>query len=187
MDLYTDNTKIKGIAGGNGSGKSTLLHMLSGYVSPTLGEIAWTINDVPVKAERIFQHISWVGPYTGVVNEFHLREMFAFHQKFKPLQASMTFAQFEELIKLKGHADKPLTFFSSGMKQKIQLALAILSATPILLLDEPTAFLDQQARQWFTDMLSNYAAGRVVVIASNDPFDLSLCQEIITLPSPTST
>lgn len=183
MDLHFTEGKIWGIAGGNGSGKSTLMNLLSGYVSPSLGAITWTANDKKVKADQVFQYISWVAPYTDLIHEFTLQEMFDFHQKFKPLQVHISFAEFENLIQLKGQSGKPLNYFSSGMKQKIQLALAVLSATPFLLLDEPTSFLDEAAKKWFADLLTSYSAGRVVVIASNDSFDLALCQHTLTLPA----
>ena len=64
------------------------------------------------------------------------------------------------------------------MKQKIQLALAILSDTPIILLDEPTSFLDQFNKEWFADLLNNFKHNRIVIIASNDPYDLAICEDV---------
>ena len=67
------------------------------------------------------------------------------------------------------------------MKQKIQLALALMSDTPFLLLDEPTSFLDLNAKSWFSNLLLENKKNRIVVIASNDGFDLGLCDEVVHL------
>lgn len=173
--------KVWGISGNNGSGKSTLIKILSGYLSPSGGSVTYRAGDDDVRGDKVYQYMSLVAPYTDIVNEFTLNEMFDFHKKFKPMRENLTFREFEELIHLTGHNDKPLSHFSSGMKQKINLALALLSDTPFLLLDEPSSFLDEYARQWFAGLLRAHWEGRVVVIASNDPTDLSLCSEIIRL------
>ena len=67
------------------------------------------------------------------------------------------------------------------MKQKVQLALALMSDTPIILLDEPTSFLDQKNKDWFIALLHENIRDRIVIIASNDADDLSLCKEILNL------
>ncbi len=178
---FCQNT-IYGIAGSNGSGKSTLIKMISGFLTPTAGRIDYLIGDRKIDVRQVFQYISLVAPYTDVISEFTLEELFVFHQKFKKMSHPLSFAEYEEMIMLKGQKDKTLHHFSSGMKQKIQLSLALLSDTPILLLDEPTSFLDAKAKKWFELMLENNAHNKIVIIASNDHFDLNLCQIITELP-----
>lgn len=173
--------KIYGIAGSNGSGKSTLIRMISGFLTPTNGEIRYWINGQNISVESIFPFMSLAAPYTDLINEFTLREMLAFHQKFKKFKHPITFEEFEKIIRLTGQKDKILHHFSSGMKQKIQLALALLSDTPVLLLDEPTSYLDNEAKKWFSDLLAENKFNKVVIIASNDKYDLDLCTEIIHL------
>lgn len=173
--------KIYGIAGSNGTGKSTLIKILSGYLSPSSGKLQHFIGESPVHPENVYSHISLAGPYTDLVNEFTLPEMFDFHCRFKPFRTPVSYSEFEEKIELKGHGDKPLSHFSSGMKQKIQLSLGLLSNSPFLLLDEPSSFLDVQARNWFSGLLSEQSHGRVVVIASNDDYDLRHCDETLHL------
>ena len=90
----------------------------------------------------------------------------------------LTFKEFETVIHLPNQKEKTLQHFSSGMKQKIQLALAILSDTPIILLDEPTSFLDQFNKEWFSELLNNFKHNRIVIIASNDPYDLAICEDV---------
>ncbi len=178
LSLTLSNDNIHGITGSNGSGKSTLIKILSGYLSPTNGHIYYTINGNSVSVDKIFQHVSLAAPYTDLINEYNLQEMLALHTKFKPFYKPVSYKAFEEIIQLKVHNSKTLNYFSSGMKQKIQLALAILSDTPLLLLDEPTAFLDFQAREWFQNLLIQNRRDRLIIIASNDAFDLKICDKL---------
>ncbi|MBK8554480.1 MAG: hypothetical protein IPL65_01340 [Lewinellaceae bacterium] len=67
------------------------------------------------------------------------------------------------------------------MKQRVKLALAICSDTPVLLLDEPTTNLDVQATAWYKQLVERFAAGRLLVIASNDPSDLEICTRQISI------
>lgn len=183
FDGIFSSNRIYGIAGNNGSGKSTLIKMFSGFLSPTSGDIRYIVDGKSLQISQIFHFISLAGPYTDLINEFTLQEMFTFHQKFKKLKVPITYKEFEDVIQLTGQKGKLLQHFSSGMKQKIQLALALLSDTPILLLDEPTSFLDKTAKIWFAELIGKHASDRLVFIASNDAFDIGLCSELIDLSS----
>jgi ABC-type multidrug transport system ATPase subunit len=173
--------KVYGIAGKNGSGKSTLIKILSGYLTPSKGNVSYQISDKKIVQDQAYVHITLAAPYTDLINEYTLKEMFLFHQKFKPLKENFSLARFEEEIQLSGQKDKLLGHFSSGMKQKIQLALSVFSDTSILLLDEPTSFLDANAKKWFLEILTKNKMDRIVIIASNDQYDLNLCDEIIEI------
>jgi ABC-type multidrug transport system ATPase subunit len=182
-DLNADFTDqhISAIAGNNGSGKSTLIKILSGFLSPSQGVLKYAIDNNKLPVSDIYKRISLVAPYTDLINEFTLEEMLHFHSKFKPFRQQINISDFQEIIQLKVAPDKQLFQYSSGMKQKIQLALAILSDTSILLLDEPTSFLDVNAKKWFSDLLQKNTQNRCVIIASNDSFDLDLCEHALYL------
>jgi ABC-type multidrug transport system ATPase subunit len=68
------------------------------------------------------------------------------------------------------------------MKQRLKLALAILSDTPYLLLDEPTTNLDTEGVQWYRQLIEQYTAGRTLVIASNVEVDFDFCEHHIDIP-----
>lgn len=181
FDAVFQKGKVYGIAGKNGSGKSTLIKMLSGYLTPSKGTISYFHEDKEVKKEKLYGLITLAAPYTDLINEFTLSEMLVFHQKFKPLKSLFNLETFEKEIQLTGQKDKLLSQFSSGMKQKIQLALAVLSDTSLLLLDEPTSYLDSKAKKWFTNLLEANKDNRIIIIASNDQYDLDLCDEILSI------
>ncbi|MBK8582734.1 MAG: ATP-binding cassette domain-containing protein, partial [Flavobacteriales bacterium] len=72
-----------------------------------------------------------------------------FHRRFKPLRAGLGVQDVARIAYLEQALEKPVQHFSSGMKQRLKLALAILSDTPLLLLDEPGSNLDADAVAWF--------------------------------------
>jgi ABC-type multidrug transport system ATPase subunit len=67
------------------------------------------------------------------------------------------------------------------MKQRTKLALAVLSDTPILLLDEPTANLDQQGQDWYQDLISSYTKNKLLIIGSNQEHEYRFCNHRIQL------
>ena len=94
----------------------------------------------------------------------------------RPLLPGFTPARLYELLALPRARTKEVRFFSSGMKQRLKLALAVCSDTPVLLLDEPTTNLDLNAIDWYQHLVREYAGDRLVILASNDPVDAEFCR-----------
>jgi ABC-type multidrug transport system ATPase subunit len=154
------------ITGPNGSGKSTLSQVLWGQVPPTAGTIAFTHQEKPIPLPEVFRYVSIAAPYMDLIEEFTLDETIRFHFKFKKPITGLSVDQVAERMQLAHALDKKVGQFSSGMKQRLKLALAFYSDTPLLFLDEPTTNLDKQAIAWYQDNLS-HRAGRTTIIASN--------------------
>ena len=169
------------ILGPNGSGKSTLLKILSGHLSPTKGYAHFTRHGKPVEPDAVYHNIAYAAPYIELIEEFTLEEALLFHSRLKPLPAGMDVGDLAELLELPGAAQKPLRMFSSGMKQRVKLALAICSNSSVLLLDEPTTNLDKTASLWFHQLLNRFAAGRLVVIATNEQADVEGCGHFLDI------
>lgn len=169
------------ILGANGSGKSTLLKILSGHLSPTKGTIDYKLNGEVLDKDDIYQHLSFASPYIDLIEEFTLSETVDFHKQFKPFHNNLSTNDFLEIIQLKKAKNKEVRFFSSGMKQRLKLGLAICADTSLLLLDEPTATLDEKSVDWFHQLLEKYAANRLIIIASNEERDVVTCQERINI------
>ena len=164
------------LLGPNGSGKSTLLKVLSGHLSPSRGAVLFEKNgDATIPPDDIYRHISYAAPYIELIEEFTLEEAMRFHAGLKPLLPGMTLTRLYDLMALPRARSKELRFFSSGMKQRVKLALAVCSDTPVLLLDEPATNLDVQGVEWYKNLIQEFAADRLVVIASNDPHDAEFC------------
>ncbi|MEL7160132.1 MAG: ATP-binding cassette domain-containing protein [Bacteroidota bacterium] len=168
-----------GISGRNGSGKSTLLRLLAGQLTPSRGKLTLTHNDKPVRTDEWYRLVSWTGPYLEVAEELTIEELFAFHFGLKPLREGIDLKDLPARIELAHARKRKLTDCSSGMRQRVLLATALYAATPILLLDEPTLTLDEEAIGWFRDELGTCGRARIVCIASNDANDLRDVDRII--------
>lgn len=170
------------ILGNNGSGKSTFMQVLSGHLSPSKGKLIYSKNNKAISIDKAYQELSFAGPYIEMIEEFTLQEVIDFHWKFKPMKCSQ-----EELLERldypKSAKKKAVKYFSSGMQQRLKLALAICSETSLLLLDEPTITLDQKAVAWYGDLLQEYAYGpdRLTIIASNVEEDFQGCTERLNI------
>jgi ABC-type multidrug transport system ATPase subunit len=169
VDLQLASSSHWALLGGNGTGKSTLIKILSGYLTPTEGLIAWKQNDRSVEIQKVHQHVALCAPYQSPFSEFTLSENFDFFAQFKGMQNGLHATTFAQLLQLEHAIDKPLKSFSSGMLQRVKLGLAICSSAPLLLLDEPSSHLDHTSTQWYCDLLTNHMAQRTVVIATNEP------------------
>lgn len=155
------------ILGANGSGKSTLLQVLSGYLTPSEGSISWKNEDIRIGVDHIFKHVSLATPYMTNYDEFTLKENIEFFSSFKSFRNQLKAADVAELMGLSKVYNKPLKFYSSGMKQRVKLGLAILADSSLLLLDEPSSHLDAKAISWYQELLRAHANDRIVFIASN--------------------
>lgn len=164
-EFTSDNNYV--ILGGNGSGKSTLLQVITGNIMQSEGEVNYTISDSKIENETIFKHLSFAAPYLELFEEFTLAESIEFHAKFKPFYKELDTKKIIELTQLEKAKDKQLKQYSSGMKQRVRLALAILSDTPLLLLDEPTSNLDKKAIDWYQNLINNYSQNRLIFVCSN--------------------
>lgn len=168
------------ILGHNGSGKSTLLNIISGQLAPSEGDISLKINDNLVSFENYFKHIAWVAPYTELPEELSLKEFFNFHFSIKN-GAISDVQEFAEEALLSKELNKAIRFFSSGMKQRLKLLTAFATHSEVLLLDEPLSNLDVTGEIWFFNMLNRYANGKIVLVASNQEREYSMCNHRIDL------
>jgi ABC-type multidrug transport system ATPase subunit len=170
------------LVGNNGSGKSTLLQIIAGYIGLTKGQINW-VNRAGenIDSSNIFKHISIAAPYLELVEEFTALEQIAFHQQFKSIQSNILPHEILEKIGLSKAADKQIRNFSSGMKQRLKLALAIFDQAPILLLDEPCSNLDQEGIQTYHELMQAHAMHKLIIVASNDPQEYQFCTQQLAL------
>ena len=155
------------LLGPNGSGKSTLLQLVGGISMPTKGTVTHGSDGEPIEPENVYRYVSIAAPYMSLYEELSLREAVMTHRRFKALRGNAGVEEVARVALLEHHLEKPVRDFSSGMKQRLKLALAILSDTPLLLLDEPTSNLDAKGSAWFRDLLEKNLGERTLVVASN--------------------
>ncbi len=163
------------ILGANGSGKSTLLQVLNGSLGSSEGKISYQLNGAHVSGESVYQYLSLAAPYLEIIEEFTLNEMIDFHFKFKAYMHGLDKPSVINLLDLKTGVNKQVKYFSSGMKQRLKLALAFCADTPILMLDEPTSNLDIQGIEWYRNLVKQFAVNRLTIICSNQLQEYDFC------------
>lgn len=175
-NFETGNTYA--VTGYNGSGKSTLLRILLGLFPPSEGKVSYWQGAKHVAAAEVYPHLAFCAPYLELVEEFTLLEQIEFYRRFKPLEADN--GPLLALLGMEKAAHKHIRFFSSGMKQKIKLALAMYSHAPALLLDEPTTNFDKANTQWYIQLLEKQrAAGKLIIVCSNQEHEYSGANHIV--------
>ncbi|MDB4900990.1 MAG: ABC-type multidrug transport system, ATPase component [Mucilaginibacter sp.] len=177
IDCTFISGKIYAVLGPNGSGKSTLLQVLNGSLSPSAGKINYFFEEKPVEIDDVYQHLSLAAPYLELIEEFTLNEMIDFHFKFKPYIAGVNKNEIIELLAMESSKNKLIKYFSSGMKQRLKLAIAFCSDTPMLMLDEPTSNLDTQGVDWYLNLVQKFASNRLTIICSNQIHEYNFCDE----------
>jgi ABC-type multidrug transport system ATPase subunit len=179
--LKTDEPVV--ILGSNGSGKSTLLQILTGRSLLSEGSVAWFDGSKnPIPAEDIFRSVSLAAPYQELIEEFTLAESLSFHFSLKKPLSNFSQEQIIDILQLGKARRKAIRYFSSGMKQRLKLGLAILSDTQLLLLDEPCSNLDHAGMEWYRTMIEQYGKGRLLAVASNNqPAEFDFCTHSINI------
>lgn len=181
VDLVIEAGERYAIEGPNGSGKSTLLRILSGHLTPSKGKIRFFSKQQTVEVDQVYHYLSYAGPYIDLIEELTLAEALRFHRRFQPFFPELTDDSMLDLLSLPGTSSKLIRHFSSGMKQRLKLALAVCSDTPLLLLDEPTTNLDRQGMDWYLQLIDRFGNDRTIIVASNVAIDFGFCEKRIDI------
>src|SRR5580698_701319 len=169
------------ITGPNGSGKSTLLQVIAGAIGISEGGIRYVAPDSDIAADHAYRYLSLSAPYLDLIEEMTATEFLRFHHAFKPFLPSLSIPGILTAVGLGAAAGKQIRFFSSGMKQRIKLAQALFSDTPVVLLDEPTTNLDAEGIALYQRLIREYRTGRLVIVSSNDPQEYAFCEKVINI------
>jgi ABC-type multidrug transport system ATPase subunit len=170
------------VLGPNGAGKSTLLSILAGQLLPTTGHVHYTLGGQTLPVAEVPRQLAYCAPYLDLPEDFTLLELLAFHTRLKPLQPGLSAAGLVELMYLEKARHQPVREFSSGMKQRLKLGLALYAATPLLLLDEPTTNLDATGTAWYLEHVARVrTTERLVIVSSNVPAEYAFCEETVRI------
>jgi ABC-type multidrug transport system ATPase subunit len=155
------------LLGSNGSGKSTLLQTIASFLIPTKGELNWKNGEEKIEDEQIFKYLSMASPYMELIEDFTLTETVEHQKKFKPFQNNLSSKEIISLMQLEHASGKYLKNYSSGMRQRVKLGLAVLADCPVLLLDEPCTNLDAKSIEWYQDLIKRFGMHKTILVCSN--------------------
>ncbi len=169
VDLTVDRGETLLIRGPNGAGKSTLLRVIATSLSPTYGGGTVLGFDVMAQREQIRRCTELLGHrtrlYEELTGEENLRFVCALHAA-----DPRAIAPALERVGLTDVAGDRVRGYSQGMRQRLAVARIILRAPDLLLLDEPYAGLDAEAKEIVDDLIDEAKAkGRTVILATHDP------------------
>lgn len=176
------------LGGRNGTGKSTLLNTIAGLIKPKAGEVGWNGANIqsldPASRSKIFATVLTSKPEAPHFSALEIVETGLFRRKLKVGEKQNLAQEFLEQAGAGHLASRRFEQLSDGEKQRVMIARALAQDTPVLLLDEPTAYLDFAARAEFSKMLSRWAVdwNKLIFVSSHDHHALlPVCSHLLFL------
>ena len=177
--------EILGLLGPNGSGKTTTIGMLLGLLKPTSGEIL--INGQKLEGNRIeiLEQINFISPYIELPKKLTVKQNLNVYGKLYKINNINDRIEFlSEKLRLEGLLNSITGELSSGQKNRVSLAKALINEPKVLLLDEPTASLDPEVGDFVRSFLEDYKREKKIsiLLASHNMNEVSrLCKSILMM------
>ncbi|MCA9145430.1 MAG: ABC transporter ATP-binding protein, partial [Planctomycetales bacterium] len=172
IDLQLNQGDLFGFIGPNGAGKTTTIKMLCTLLEPTAGTATVCGFDVVQQADRVRQQLGAVltgerSIYWKLTGRENL-QYFAALYHLPPAVAQQQIAELLARFDLAKRADELVEKYSTGMKQRIAIAKALLAKPPVILLDEPTLGLDPQAARNLRELIRELKAdGHTILLTTH--------------------
>ena len=177
--------EILGLLGPNGSGKTTTIGMLLGLLKPTNGEIF--INGQKLEGNRIeiLEQINFISPYIELPKKLTVKQNLTVYGKLYKINNINERIEFlSEKLRLGGLLNSITGELSSGQKNRVSLAKALINEPKVLLLDEPTASLDPEVGDFVRSFLEDYKKEKKIsiLLASHNMNEVTrLCKSILMM------
>ncbi|MCX7606543.1 MAG: ABC transporter ATP-binding protein [Bacteroidia bacterium] len=168
------------IIGPNGAGKSSLLSLIAGYSSPVEGSISYYLDEKPVRVQQLSPYFFWQSPHVQPPVDFTVGDLLRDYQKQKAFNPSIFMSHMKGIS-----LSMRIYELSSGMRQRLLIALVLSASTGLILLDEPTAFLDadHKAHIWGALQQVIQHPEYLLLCATNDPEEAAFFPHSLYLPS----
>ncbi len=171
LSLTVAAGEIYGLLGPNGAGKTTALRVLAGLLTPTSGTARVTGIDVASAPRDAQRRLGFMTGTTGLYGRLTGREVLTYFGRLHRMPPQRIAARIDELTRaldLAGIVDKRCEALSSGQKQRISIARAVLHDPPVLILDEPTIGLDVLASRFLRDYIrAERDRGKAVIFSTH--------------------
>ena len=160
------------VTGRNGSGKSTLIKILASVLSPTEGSVGIS-SSLPYTPESHLMQVGLVSPYLMMYDEFSARENLTLALAIRGMRPDgRKIDALLERVQLFGRRNDLVRTYSSGMKQRVKYAFALVHGPKILLLDEPMSNLDTRGVEMVRAIMQEQREKGILVVATNDLTDI---------------
>jgi len=177
--------KIIGLLGPNGSGKSTTIGMMLGLIKPSSGTVLVRGKNMENNRTNVLEKMNFISPYIELPKKLSVEENLKVYGRLygvKNLKDKISILM--EKLNLTEFRKRKTGELSSGQKNRVSLAKALVNDPEILLLDEPTASLDPDVGDYIRTYIENYASnnGATVLLASHNMNEVErLCDEVMMM------
>jgi ABC-2 type transport system ATP-binding protein len=172
VDLEIARGSIVALLGSNGSGKTTTVRILSTLAKGDTGTVAVNGYDVVAQGAQVRESVSLTGQFTAVDEILTGRENLVLMARLRHQPGPRRIA--EDLLarfSLTGAGDRRVATYSGGMKRRLDIAMSLIGAPPVIFLDEPTTGLDPQARLEVWKTIRALAAEGTTVLLTTQYLD----------------
>ena len=185
-DFTTDLTEgVYGLLGANGAGKTTLINIFVGILGSNGGTVLIDGQDAGTLGKDFLSKIGYMPQYPVFYRDFTVMDFLLYMCSLKGIpdeQGKKRALELLNIVNLSDAKDKKIGALSGGMRQRVGIVQAMLGDPEILILDEPTAGLDPSERIRFRNLISKFAQGRTVLLATHIVSDVEcIAKEIMIL------
>ena len=185
INFKVNENEIVGLLGPNGSGKTTTIGMILGLLKPTSGQVL--INGLNVEKNKIslLHKMNFISPYIELPKKLKVRQNLIVYGKLYNIKnLDERINNLSNKLRLTELLDKVTGELSSGQKNRVSLAKALINDPSVLLLDEPTASLDPETGDFIRTFLENYKEEKkiAVLLASHNMDEIKrLCGSVLMM------
>lgn len=178
---------IYGLLGPNGAGKSTMMNIITGNIRPDEGSVCWEGKNIR-KLGSVYRSILGYAPQQqGLYDSFTGRRFLSYMASLKGISGKEISGELSRVlafVNMEEAADRKISAYSGGMKQRILIAQAILGSPKLLVLDEPTAGLDPRERVRIRENIKALAGEKIILVSTHVVSDIEpIADEIILMKS----
>ena len=185
VSFGVEQGEIVGLLGPNGAGKTTTIHMILGMVTPSAGEISIFGMPFAENREEILQLMNFTSPYVNFPFRLTVMEnLRIFAQIYGVARWERKIGELLELFDIERLADKPIARLSSGENTRVGLCKALMNDPRLLLLDEPTAYLDPEISWKVKEVLLELQreSGMTILYTSHNMSEVEqMCNRVVFL------
>jgi len=177
--------EIVGLLGPNGCGKTTTMAMILGLLKPSKGEILIDGMNIEKNRIKLLHKMNFISPYIELPKKLTVKENFIVYARLYSVKnINERISYLSETLRLNDFLNKKTGELSSGQKNRISLAKALINNPSILLLDEPTASLDPETGDFVRTFLENYKKEKKIsiLLASHNMSEVErLCTSVLMM------
>jgi len=183
LDLQIEAGEVFGLLGPNGSGKTTTILMVLGLTEPSEGEVRVLGRDPLREPLAVKKRVGYLPDAVGFYDQLTARENLAYAARLQGLrsaEANERIAKAMKEVRLDHVADRRVSTFSRGMRQRLGLADVLLKEAEVAILDEPTSGLDPQSTQELLELIRQMARSGMTILLSSHLLTMvqSICDRV---------